>query len=571
MPQIKGGAARMVIALAKGLESSGVYSPVIITPQPDLILDELTALVNVKTVKGPPLQALYGEPYSSPALVHQYKESVVELSAIFRALDVDIVVSCTNTFTEGVLAAAQVGIPSVVWNQGFVSNAALHQSYRASQHILQRELLKAATENVFISHWTRNVAEALYGELSNSSVIHNWLPETEGPTQPTKPPRAQSIGFFGTFEPHKGFGDLLRAFESVIAVIPQAQLVVFSGSQFPEAISNQIAERGLSDHVQHRGYTSTPIDEMESLSVIAVPSLIENFGLVAAEAGKAGKPVIATDLGGLREVVIDGETGLLFPAGNYEQLAECILILLTNEALSDSLGSKARIHVEESFNETRQTAQFEKLFSRVLESEQSITVPAIFDYFGALAIDDVHAAMELERNRQLFEHQAEISLIRSFVHRPVVKVPSSGYLQYPLVSKLEYFIDEIQFQVVNSSQNMASLGLELVINDEIRFQEFVDTEPGFSTISLKTHGLYVPARQPMYVRVWAKEGKVIRLQRMARLWQKSNPVVLALRSSAMPDDVFDLRPMRSRPARFIIRMVRAILRRIRRAIQRLLK
>ena len=103
------------------------------------------------------------------------------------------------------------------------------------------------------------------------------------------------------------------------------------------------------------------------MDVVVVPSRFEGFGLTAAEAMACGKPVVASDVGGLPEVLgTEGSAGILFPAGDAERLAELLLGLAESPARRLELGKCARLRVEERFSFTQYQRRTQSLYSELL-------------------------------------------------------------------------------------------------------------------------------------------------------------------------------------------------------------
>jgi glycosyltransferase involved in cell wall biosynthesis len=103
-----------------------------------------------------------------------------------------------------------------------------------------------------------------------------------------------------------------------------------------------------------------------SKDVAVVPSLTEAFGLVALEALACGVPVVATTAGGLKEIVIDGECGLLVPPGDTAALARALRLLLTDEQLRRRLSAAARLRAE-NFSLQRRSRELLTLFQERTE------------------------------------------------------------------------------------------------------------------------------------------------------------------------------------------------------------
>ena len=101
---------------------------------------------------------------------------------------------------------------------------------------------------------------------------------------------------------------------------------------------------------------------------MVVPSLGEGFGMVALEAMERARPVIASAVGGLPEIVADGETGLVVPPGDAEELAEAMVALASDLPRAAAMGEAGRLRALEAFTQERSTAAIEALYRRELDS-----------------------------------------------------------------------------------------------------------------------------------------------------------------------------------------------------------
>jgi glycosyltransferase involved in cell wall biosynthesis len=161
------------------------------------------------------------------------------------------------------------------------------------------------------------------------------------------------VGFAGQWAPGKGLSDLLDAWSLVRKLLPTAELWLAgsanlwknaSGSAEAQKLAEQVEGLGKEGSVRivgERNRREMP-NFWNSLSVAAVPSLHESFGLVALEALACGIPVVASAVGGLKEIVIDGECGFLVPPHNPGKLASALLRLLNDEPLRRRLAQSAR-------------------------------------------------------------------------------------------------------------------------------------------------------------------------------------------------------------------------------------
>jgi glycosyltransferase involved in cell wall biosynthesis len=147
------------------------------------------------------------------------------------------------------------------------------------------------------------------------------------------------IGHVGRLKKYKSVDHLLRAFAIVLKVLPEAKLIIIG-----EGDGKPAFER-LSEELQiHHATTFTgflPLEEkvrlLNRMQITVNTSAKEGWGLTVTEANACGAPAVASDVPGLRDAVIDNETGLLYEYGNIEQLSEKILLLLRDDHLRSRL------------------------------------------------------------------------------------------------------------------------------------------------------------------------------------------------------------------------------------------
>jgi glycosyltransferase involved in cell wall biosynthesis len=190
--------------------------------------------------------------------------------------------------------------------------------------------------------------------------------------------------FVGRLEPRKGIDVLLRAIPAVIEKVPNARFCVvgrdtfvndddvgFSGDEedsYRRKLLNSLPEH-FHSAVDFVGYV--PEAELERYyarcDIFVAPSYYESFGFIYIEAMAHGKPVIGCRVGGVPEVIVDGETGILIEAGNHEQCATAIVNLLLDQGQRDMMGQNARRLVAERFTITRMIDQTEEAYRSILK------------------------------------------------------------------------------------------------------------------------------------------------------------------------------------------------------------
>ena len=204
-----------------------------------------------------------------------------------------------------------------------------------------------------------------------------YLADTEGFTEddfeivhygidsgPEPPPLAAEPRFLciGRLIPIKGHLVLLRAFRRVLDEIPEARLEIAGRGALERGLKDFARELRLDEGVRFLGHVTPPQSAIEAASVVVVPSLGEGFGMVALEAMERGRPVIATEIGGLEDVVRDGETGLLVPVSEAEPLAEAMLALARDRERVRAMGAAARLRAITRFPTRRCIDRTEEVY-----------------------------------------------------------------------------------------------------------------------------------------------------------------------------------------------------------------
>lgn len=212
---------------------------------------------------------------------------------------------------------------------------------------------------IFESHYERNrlLANGLPSE--RSGVIHSGidLERLARPMRHRELAEAYGIdvgahvvfGIVARLSEEKGHRYLVDAFAHVSAKCPAARLLIIGDGPLLGQVQQQVQERGLADKVVFTGMQRDIASHLALLDVFVLASTRESFPLSAREAMAASRAVIAPRIGGCPEVVDEGVTGLLFEAGQVEELAEKML-MLSAAGLSREMGRAGRERSERLFS-----------------------------------------------------------------------------------------------------------------------------------------------------------------------------------------------------------------------------
>lgn len=165
-------------------------------------------------------------------------------------------------------------------------------------------------------------------------------------------PADHLVLYVGRLDAEKGIPHLLEALAVVLIAQARARLVVAGKGALQEQLLKQARDLQVADRVTFAGYVQDePLAALyHCAEVLVVPSLYEPFGIVALEGMACGLPVVASDVGGLREIVLAGQTGLTVPPADASALATAISRVLQSPELGTRLGQAGRARAERSYS-----------------------------------------------------------------------------------------------------------------------------------------------------------------------------------------------------------------------------
>jgi glycosyltransferase involved in cell wall biosynthesis len=173
------------------------------------------------------------------------------------------------------------------------------------------------------------------------------------------------VGAAGRLSPEKGFDVLVRAAERVVRRDPSVGFVVFGEGACRARLQRQIHDAGLNGSFVLGGFRRDLDRFLPFFDLLALPSYTEGMPNVVLEAFAAGVPVVATAVGGAPEVVEDGHSGFLVPAGDDAALADRIGAALETEERLRDMGMHGRQRVHDQFTFAVQTREYRRLFEEL--------------------------------------------------------------------------------------------------------------------------------------------------------------------------------------------------------------
>lgn len=182
-------------------------------------------------------------------------------------------------------------------------------------------------------------------------------------------PDALLVGTVAILRIKKGYAEVLDAARPVLERFPDTHFVFAGdGPQFGK-LQARIADEGLGDRVHMLGLRRDVTNVLASLDVFVLPTHQEALGTAFIEAGAMGVPAVASNVDGVPEVIQDGKTGLLIPAGDGKAVADALCVLLGDAAYRRSMGEYAAEFVRRKFSRQAMAQGMEALYLSLLEGQ----------------------------------------------------------------------------------------------------------------------------------------------------------------------------------------------------------
>ncbi len=185
------------------------------------------------------------------------------------------------------------------------------------------------------------------------------------------PTHAPVIGNIGALVPHKGQRHLIEAVPLVMREFPDARFVIVGEGELRSALEHQIRDLHLEKQVILTGFRTDVLSLLKGFDVFVMSSVTEGLGTSLLDAMAAARPIVATTAGGIPEVVVDGETGLLVPPRDSHRLAAAISALLRSPAERERMGRAGLARVSERFSDARMVAGTLAVYERLVAEPRS--------------------------------------------------------------------------------------------------------------------------------------------------------------------------------------------------------
>ena len=358
--ELIGGGQKSLLLILKGLNKKR-FKPFLICPSEGDLIDKVEKLgIETAIIKTGSLKRLN---FFSNA------GAIFELKRFIKQKNIDLIHTDAprQTFYAGI-AARLTGKP-LIWHVRVST---------PEKKRYDKFLSYLASKVISVSKAVGRRFEGLKTNKDKFVVIYNGVDLTEFSSQlPGKKLKEEFgieedwilVGVAGQLIPSKGQSEFLKAAAQVSKLFPKVKfMIIGDGNEtYRKSLEDLSQDLGIAEKVIFTGFREDIPRLMAGLDIVVLPSsILEGFSRVILEAMASSKPVIATELGGNPEAVVDGTTGIIIPPEDTTRLAEAILELVKNERKREQMGLSGRERAEKLFSIETNIAQIEKLYEELL-------------------------------------------------------------------------------------------------------------------------------------------------------------------------------------------------------------
>jgi glycosyltransferase involved in cell wall biosynthesis len=394
-PHVLYGQQQTLLALLDAHDPAKL-DPVVAMPAAGPFADELRARkIPIRLVPYPALLASYGgtffrsSPMAKARAAWQAANYAWRLRTELRELRIEGVF-CNDTrglLTVG-LAARSLGLPVMIW-----------EKLEQPQGWLDALQLPLATINVVIANAVLAKCPAWQVRLFRRKITQVFDGVDVALFQRAREIRAQlglaendtALAVVGTITHRKGQDRILQVIDRLVERAPSVKLLMVGGPiseedrRFFDRLPNNNHPR-----VAWLGVRRDIPEIMKSVDILVAPSRYEGMSRVCVEAMAAGKPVVAARIGGIPEVVVDGETGLLFDGDDADALVECLVRLSASREHREQLGAAGKLRAARCFDGSRQMQKVLDLLIGMIPPRNARNVGSLTRYRRVHRLGDAH-------------------------------------------------------------------------------------------------------------------------------------------------------------------------------------
>ncbi len=276
-----------------------------------------------------------------------------------------------------IIAARLAAVPAVVTH---IHNTYFHRGFQAFKvRTYEKVISFLADKEIAVSNAVKDFVIRNYKKKFHKiQVIYNGIDLKNFSGKDTSGIERQEIqiedgariiGTVASLTFQKGHEYLLRAMPIILESCPKCRLLLIGKGSLEQTLKQLTKELGLEKKVTFLGVKENISLWLKTIDIFVLPSLWEGLPIALIEAMACVKPIVATNVGGIPEVVEDGKTGILVPPGNSVALANAILSILIDSKKSDQMGQAGKARANKHFSIEKTAFQIERLYAELLKKK----------------------------------------------------------------------------------------------------------------------------------------------------------------------------------------------------------
>ena len=290
-----------------------------------------------------------------------------KLSGMIKKYRIDILHSNSRTTQVlGCLLSRAEDIPHISTCHGFFKKRLSRKlfpcwgekviaiSQQVSDHLMRD--FAVDRDDIAVIHNGIDVNKAKTSSPKSKMEIRNNLGLGDGPV----------VGIIARLSDVKGHTYLIKAMPAVLKRIPQAQLLIVGEGKMKKDLEKLVEDLKIKKSVFFMPSVENTRDVLSVMDLFVMPSLEEGLGLALMEAMSCGLPVIASNIGGIRSLIVHNTNGLLVEPADVDSLSIAISGLLQNTEKAKSLGQAAQIFISENFSQEKMVLETERVYEECL-------------------------------------------------------------------------------------------------------------------------------------------------------------------------------------------------------------
>lgn len=294
------------------------------------------------------------------------RPSATRLAAVLRQGNYDLLYmnNQPSSNLEGYLAAETCGLPVIQHCRiaARISRTEAETANRVASRII------CVSEGVAETMVAQGISRHLCVVVPNGIDTAQPLPDGTAARNAWGMDHGQFVvGAVGSLIERKGIDCLIQAFASAARRYASVRLVLVGEGPLRHKLEELTRQLGVTDRVTFTGFQASPMACIAGMDAVVLASSREGLPRVLLEAMLLQKPIIATDIPGTRELVIDGVTGRLFPHGDTAALTRCISELIETPGLAQRLGQAGSAHVRDHYSIEQYVAGVERVWQEAIQ------------------------------------------------------------------------------------------------------------------------------------------------------------------------------------------------------------